>query len=424
MKRMFLVPDTNVFLHFPPLSDVDWCSIAGCEAVTIVIAPTVTRELNDHKDNPRSRKLRDRADAALKDFHARFKGAKPKELRPGVDIEFLTAEPSVDFLAYGLVKDLPDDWLIATGIDLAAKRVPDDVAVVTADFGLDVKAAPHVKVVEMPEAMRLPEEQNAEEKKIKDLERQLKTIQAAAPDLKVTFPDGGIFTKLLFFDLKTRDHQEIASILAKAEKEHPRAKEEPAQPTRLNIDFSKLNKEWTEKHNQRVDAYLKDLKKYLYDLNGVLLWFNKTAEVKLLVQNSGGAPADDIDVYLHFPDGFEVIGEEDLPKKPAKPSPPPSQKDAIKAMFEMPQIDFSALARPYNFGLPKAVENVQLLNIKKTKSHEVEFYIRRLKHQNVETLPPLFLHFPNEPQSFRADYRIVAANVPSAITGTLDFVVK
>ncbi len=61
MPDIYLLPDTNVFLHFPPISDVDWLALAGSQVVNLAIAPVISRELNDHKDAPRSRKLRDRA---------------------------------------------------------------------------------------------------------------------------------------------------------------------------------------------------------------------------------------------------------------------------------------------------------------------------------------------------------------------------
>ncbi len=57
MPDIYLLPDTNVFLHFPPISDVDWLALAGSQVVNLAIAPVISRELNDHKDAPRSRKF-------------------------------------------------------------------------------------------------------------------------------------------------------------------------------------------------------------------------------------------------------------------------------------------------------------------------------------------------------------------------------
>jgi hypothetical protein len=129
----YLIPDTNIFLHFPPLEEVDWLKIAGVHNAIIAIAPVVTRELNHHKDNPRSRKLRDRADDALKDLHARYKGQRPHELRKGVELMFLARDPVLDFTSYGLVRELPDD--VRTLSELLRWNGASCLRVVSEQFG-------------------------------------------------------------------------------------------------------------------------------------------------------------------------------------------------------------------------------------------------------------------------------------------------
>jgi len=58
--------DTNLFLHFPTLDQIDWLDLLRCDYVVIIVTATVIRELNRHKDAPVSFKLRERAASSLK----------------------------------------------------------------------------------------------------------------------------------------------------------------------------------------------------------------------------------------------------------------------------------------------------------------------------------------------------------------------
>jgi PIN domain len=422
MSRIILLPDTNIFLHFPALAELDWCNISGAETVVVMIAPVVMRELNDHKDNPRSRKLRDRADAALKELHARFKGQKPKELRPNVEVQFLTKDPAIDFADRGLLKELSDDWLIATAIDLSASANPDDtIAIVSADFGLEIKASPHVKVIGMHDSLRLPEEINAEEKKIKELERQLRLIHAASPDLKLAFVDGAVFQELRLFEYPVQNIS-VTARLEEARNKYPKQKEKPSSNV-LGIGVSQLSNSLMQAYNHGVDTYLEELERFWNTVGDAVRWYNSTAKLQLYVRNEGGAPADDIDVFVHFPDGFEVVSEKGLPRLPKEPSPPQSIEDSFKR-FTDPVSLYQPSVAHLNSLIPKPEANSRLLDIKKTKSHDVKFHVKRLKHHGDSLLPDIYLHFSDEPKSFRAEYRIIAGNVPAPREGSLDFVWK
>lgn len=65
MPRRFVFPDTNTFLHYQNIDQIDWPDVLGCDEVTIVITRIVIRELNRHKDGPTSPKIRERSAAAL-----------------------------------------------------------------------------------------------------------------------------------------------------------------------------------------------------------------------------------------------------------------------------------------------------------------------------------------------------------------------
>jgi hypothetical protein len=60
-----IFPDTNVFLHYRRLTEIDWCAQSSATTVTMIVGPVVTGELQEQKTLDPSRKLRDRADASV-----------------------------------------------------------------------------------------------------------------------------------------------------------------------------------------------------------------------------------------------------------------------------------------------------------------------------------------------------------------------
>src|SRR4051794_29965782 len=52
--------DTNVFLHFPPASEIDWVKVCG-GTVKLVVCMPVIHELDKHKNDPRRKERAARA---------------------------------------------------------------------------------------------------------------------------------------------------------------------------------------------------------------------------------------------------------------------------------------------------------------------------------------------------------------------------
>jgi hypothetical protein len=414
----YLLLDTNVLLHFPPLSDVDWLSMCNAKSATILIVPVVIRELNKHKDAPRSGRLRDKAVAVLKDLHARFKGDKPKKLRSAVEISFVVQDANLDFGAYGLARDLNDDWLIASAIQAKTEYAPTKVSLVTADLGLEVKGSVHLDVIQMPETLRIPEELDSNEKQMLELQRRLSTIESASPALQVTFANKKSFSQIELFQFEPWSEERKKEELERAHAEHPPMPLK-APPSGAPFDFAFLSNKDIRDYNGELAGYYQQLAVYHEQLNNIAAWYNRTAKIKLLLRNAGGAPAEDIDVLVHFPDAIEVL-EEPI-QLPNEPKPPAPIRESILSMLDPKNLDILALGK---FPMPRVLENARLLGIKKNKGYDVEFHVQRLKHQNEEELPSFYLHFPKKPISFRAEVRLVAANVPEAITGTLDFIYR
>jgi predicted ribonuclease YlaK len=189
VRRIAAFPDTNLFLHFRPLSEIDWCGLLQASAIEIKIAPVVTRELEEQKILNPSRKLRERASTALKLLHSYLGNG---QVRQGVTLEFLINEPTAEStLARAFNLQLGDDRLLGTLLLFRDQHPDVPCTLVTSDLPLIVKATHYqIQLAAPSEALRLPSEPDVLEKKNKQLEAELLRYKSREPVLEVRFESG------------------------------------------------------------------------------------------------------------------------------------------------------------------------------------------------------------------------------------------
>jgi hypothetical protein len=90
----------------------------------------------------------------------------------------------------------------------------------------------------------------------------------------------------------------------------------------------------------------------------------------------GTVPAEDIDIHLHFPDGFELVDSADYPKPPTEPNTPYKPKNRL----DIPGLGISGFPRIH-------IPNPQNMNIdserptiRKSNSYDVDYNRSYLKH--------------------------------------------
>jgi hypothetical protein len=413
-----LLLDTNIFLHYRSIDEWDWIRVSGSPSVTLLIAPIVIRELNKHKDSPRNKKLRDRADAALKKLRIWSKNGPDRKLRENVYIEFLQSDPSLDFGEFGLVRDVADDWLVAHAIQLAASPTAKERALVTADLGLEMKAARHITCTEPPAEYKLPEEPTAEEKKLQELERTLREFQNAAPAIHLAFEQDSTSTTVLCYEHLVPPDLDIDPVVRKQIAKYPKRHVSPSNPNATGLASLLAGLSTTSAdYDSELDTYFQEYRQHLNEMKKVSQWYSRATPFRVYAFNTGGAPAEDVDIKIHFPDGFLVLKEKQLPKFPEEPEPPETPEERMNSRFNLPTLYSPALD---HYRMPDiSPKNVNLLTVKKTNSHDATFHIVRLKHQGAEALPTVYLKFDSEPFSFSVDYRMVAGNIPNPVTGSL-----
>ena len=151
IKLRIAFVDTNCLLHYQWLAQIEWTKLLTAEAVEIVLAPIVVRELDKQKYSPS--RIRKRAHSVLSNLEKLLQEEGPAELRPGVKLRYEVREPSLDFAAYQLSRESQDDYLLASIIQFIEEQPETEVVLVTSDLGLKLKArSKGIKVLSLPES--------------------------------------------------------------------------------------------------------------------------------------------------------------------------------------------------------------------------------------------------------------------------------
>ena len=155
----------------------------------------------------------------------------------------------------------------------------------------------------------------------------------------------------------------------------------------------------------------------------------RTIQLNIVLANDGTIPAEDIDIYLHFPDGFQLLEEYKLPNAPKAPKPPTEPMTEMQRMANSMSYasQFLAPNTPYTQSVSvESPQNVSSPSIKRIQSYEVHVHVQKIKHNLQEHLDPLFVVFDtmDYANSFTIDYRILTANIPHEVIGNLHVVVE
>ena len=140
--------------------------------------------------------------------------------------------------------------------------------------------------------------------------------------------------------------------------------------------------------------------------------------VEIQVDNSGPAPAKDVLVNMHFPNGLKPLASQDL-------------REVIKRMPRAPQdpTDFSWLRQGFGPGIDPSVYSIAPRNpdapslfIEETNSFNVRWHVPKLRQGYASTIDPITVLFATTPFSFPITYTIVADNSHDIVEGTLNVV--
>jgi hypothetical protein len=442
-NHKFAFPDTNIFLHFQFFTEISWDEVLKAKSVTLVIPPIISRELDKHKYNHPSEKVKERASKVTKKFAEILRSNG--EIRPKVTIQFERIEPQSEFEKYNLSKESQDDHFIASIIRFQ-NETGNNAMLVTNDFALIVKAHQlNIEVFEIPEEYQTKSEENPDKKKIAKLEKELIELKDKTPKLKLVSIDEN--EKIVGQALSTEDFSGIENELEinKIKEKYPQITKtyKPKKEIRLIINEKPLpaiveyklpSGEIKQAHLSEIEKYNNELKefyeKYEKYLNR-MLWINnlrgRTIKLQLKIKNEGTVPANGIHVILTFPKAFIImIGEEPF-SYPREINPP--KLSPMKSLFTGSFTSKQSIAEympQLNLGTPKFPKVKMIweeVTVKEKDSiYTASFQSIKLSHGYSFDCPEtIYVVFPKNytAKSFQIKYKIAADNLPTAIEGKI-----
>lgn len=441
----FIFIDTNIFLHYQDFDRIGWLKVLGIDAAKIVIPPVTVRELNKQKDTSSRNRIRNRAANTLRKLFDWFENNRIVNIGDGLDVVFEDRDPLIDFERFQLSREVQEDHLIASALMYQKETADAVVTLVTSDAGLTLIAKANrlrINAKKLDDRFKLPLEPDPDQERIKELEQKLRELKLTQPRLSLTFEEG---TQHKTFSLRrpTQDPgMDIEAKLSEIKQRHPKLQSRSdgrqnrgkiGQPFEIAIDLDSLRFDDIApgditNYNLKIDEFYDSYAKYLQQQGEFEEVKTRTITLPIWIANDGTAPAEDIDVFMHFPDGFELIGENDFPSAPKLPRPPSKPKTRLEMLrqgFSLPTIpDLSTFTRlPAGIGAPP---NITVPSIRRSKSYDVEVHIRRLKHHLQEPFDNMHVIFASidAAQSFHIDYQILAANFPSMQSGSLHVIIE
>lgn len=446
MPILFL--DTNVFLHYQQFDQIDWVKLMNSGAVEIIIPPVTLRELNKNKELHKLSHIRERAQKSLELLDNFFEPNKDVQIRDNLFVRFEDREPNINFELNQLDTIIQDDHLIASILMFRNENPDNTIILVTSDIGLGLllraKAGrQNIQTYKLEEKFKLQEHTDPAQKKIEELKNEIQNYKNKVPKILLLFKNGEKHNKFVLQEplKKTSDEyqnalNEIKSSFPKREKFGENSRVEEGENTD-NIDLQLLKKYSAingisqseyDRYNNELEEFYKNFSDYLYHELEYANLRRRTIRLDIMLSNNGNTPANDIDIVMHFPDGFRLVEEDELPKPPKKPNPPIEPRSLIDMMTTslQPTSLFYDIPGLKDIGPVGTPTNVSSFDIKKTNSYSVKLHVNIVKHNMNEYFEPLYLIFNSfeDANSFKIEYELFAANIPSPISDFLHVVLK
>lgn len=375
MKVFFI--DTNIFLQCRDLQQLPWSDIGEKEEhIQLFVPRAVQREIDRQKGdgNGRRSKRARKANSLLRNI-----------LLPGSTFSISRQGPSVEMaLATSLEREyLPanaldtldlsqmDDSIIAEVLSFRQKNSGVDVAILSGGIGILATAHSHgIPCFEVPDTWLLEPEPDVRDKKIAELQEELRMLQSRYPVIEMHAEDACRNQRECFSVQVTRYREltedEIDGLVAEVKKRYP-MKEFPVQnppESRISQEYPSTiagqlallgagtralieaatreippSKEAIDKYqNHEYPAWIEKVKGYARALPKELEGPSRKSSLVLIVSNDGSVPAQNtlVDLSIHGDAVFIGSKLDNVDHNLAFPSPPAPP---------MPTSQYSALAR-------------------------------------------------------------------------------
>jgi hypothetical protein len=399
--------DTHVLLHYTFFTDIDWTSIARTSVVELIIPYTVISELDDQKFNSSDPAVKSRARSVTRAFKKIAQAGS--QVKSNVALRLLSQEPSMEFENFGLNRFSEDDRIIAEILSFREKKPSSDLALVTADLGLTLKAKSHQIVpIEPPESLLVPDRPTPDARLIKELEAELAEIKNMRPQLQVRFGSGLNRLHPKLSSPKTFSEEQIGTLV-----QQKRA----GLMNAYALDIIE---------SAAVEVQLDEYRSYLDSMNKYALRRSNKVELKFFLFNDGSGPAEDTDIDINVGEililNRHYIGE---PPKESQPPPKPRAESIRQRIFQNALSPVAVAAT--HFEKPNVSgPTITPKRVDSGTDYCVHFHVERIKQKTEVELDVVYAAFSSisEAKSFTLTYTLNSRSLPDKITDQLHVIIE
>jgi len=419
--------DTNILLHAKPLQDITW-EAYETPPITIVITKTNLRELDDQKDNHPKRHIRERARKALQRIEAALDNPT---IRKHVTLVVDDTAPLIDFAAYELDPQKNDDQLLAKV--LSAQQTPvDRIILYTRDTTPRIAAKRlGITAKTLPQHDELPPQKDEIEKENDRLKQELHELKAAAPQLGICInhdPASKLTATTLAPPPEPVDDAVLDTQARAARNQLPTFTRSTRIDRLTNVpgamkvfampgitDLNEIPQTEHERYQRDLQTYEQTYRQHLLRMHEVSELRARTITLAITLENTGGKPAEDIDITITLPEHVSITDY--APVAPGPPSAPrPPQTNATLQHERMLQLTLTPNLPSYDFRMPNLNPTVRGPKI---TDHSITWWLRNLRHTYEYDLGTFYLTLPLPLRPFSVTYDLHATNAPKPFTGAM-----
>lgn len=333
-------------------------------------------------------------------------------------IILITKRPlNCTFEQYNLDKSEQDDCLLATILEF--KENEHDIIYITNDTGPRLKAATlNIKSKKISESLIIDNDDDEVIKENRKLKSEINEIKNTRPIINFSFKNG----KENFFRKKNNllpvKKEFIEKTLSTEKAKYPFLEAENPDPnddnfTTIRKMFNSLSDSQIKIYNANLEKYFESFESYIDSLYEQKLYNNNVLEVNLLIHNNGNKPAEDLDIFIQFPEGLKIINKNRIkqiaktkPKLPERPKPSPIDISYMSTYF--PQSNLNKYSYDVDY----------LIN----KNNEIHFHTKTLKHNQTCDIDSIYVVYDDidYAQAFQITYKIQVSNLSKQIDGVLN----
>jgi len=429
--------DTNIFLHYPPIKEIEWLKMCECENVNLILCMQVIHELDEKKSDTL---LSRRASKSIKEIDSIH--SSDKIVSDNVILNIFNYEIKKEDFPEMLSFESKDDRIVYTVKKYIETTGLNKVYICSEDYGMKLRCrANGIECIEPERSTRLQNPRTELEKKYDDIAIKYKKIKENLPVLNLILKkqDTSDGCSTLSFNITNID--ESIDIDAKLEEEKTALKIPPSPGSKsASSNFSSIqisgsqylnsDKQFYTKYISKIDEYLDKFRKYLDDLNSFRKEMIKSIKFIATIENNGSAPASNVDVYLEFPPilAWIKVEKEIIGKRPAFPKRP-ERPTSYSNFITQSMIGYglgTSTSDLYHPPLPIFFEKKDVfLSGDVSRSLRIHFEIDKIKHGFLKSFE-IEVGFKSFEvcSPFEIDVDISADNIPTGIQKKIPIVVR